>query len=70
MGSYLQGLGLPVQLENDSVTNIRDHEICTAGEPLTRNATQLLKHFGVKMGKFEAKMVARWESGEVRTLMG
>jgi mRNA turnover protein 4 len=58
MGSYLQGLGLPVQLENGSVTNIRDHDICTAGEPLTRNAAQLLRRFGVKMGKFEAKMVS------------
>jgi hypothetical protein len=52
------------------VTNIRDHDICTAGDPLTRNAAQLLRRFGVNMGKFEAKMVAMWESGDVRTLMG
>jgi hypothetical protein len=30
----------------------------------------LLRRFGVKMGKFEAKMVAMWELGEVQTLVG
>ena len=67
MDSYLRELGLPVQLENGVIVNIRDHVVCRAGEPLTKNAARLLKLFGVKMAEFSAVAVACWEDGRVLT---
>jgi mRNA turnover protein 4 len=69
MGSWLHALGLPVQFENGVVTNTLDYNVCTAGQSITRNGVQLLKVFGVRMGMFKAKVVAKWESGKVRRLM-
>jgi mRNA turnover protein 4 len=67
MDSYLRGLGLPVQLEKGVVTNVRDYDVCVAGEPLTKKAVELLKQFGVKMGRFEVKLIAVWQAGEILT---
>jgi mRNA turnover protein 4 len=67
MDSYLRELGLPVHLENGTITNVRDYVVCTAGEPLSRNATKLLKHFDVKMGEFSAQPIAMWQDGQVLT---
>jgi hypothetical protein len=67
MDSYLRGLGLPVRLENGTVTNVRDYDVCIAGEPLTKNAVQLLKQFGMKMGQFQAKLIAMWQAGQILT---
>jgi mRNA turnover protein 4 len=68
-GGCLHALGLPVQFEDGFVTNIRDYNICTAEHPITKNEMRLLKRFGVRMGTFDARLFAMWESGEVRTLM-
>jgi mRNA turnover protein 4 len=67
MDSYLRELGLPVQLENGTIMNVRDHDVCVAGEPLSKNATKLLKQFGVKMATFSAEPIAFWQGGEVFT---
>ncbi|KAJ3004932.1 UNVERIFIED_CONTAM: mRNA turnover and ribosome assembly protein [Siphonaria sp. JEL0065] len=39
---------------------MRDFTICTAGEPLTTNQAQLLKHFNYKMAKFNVRIVGHW----------
>jgi mRNA turnover protein 4 len=67
MDSYLRELGLPVHLENGTITNVRDYTVCTAGEPLTKNAAKILKHFDVRMGEFSGQLVAMWENDKVFT---
>ena len=67
MDSYLRELGLPVQLDNGVIMNVRDYEVCKAGEPLTKNSAKLLKQFGVKMAQFRAELIAFWRDGEVFT---
>lgn len=67
MDSYLRELGLPVQLDNGVIMNVRDYTICVQGQPLTKNAASLLKQFGIKMAYFTAKAIAVWEAGEVIT---
>lgn len=62
--SYLRELGLPVQLDNGVIMNVRDHQVCTAGEPLTKNAAKLLKQFGVKMAQFSAQLIAFWQASD------
>jgi mRNA turnover protein 4 len=69
MGHRLYALGLPVQFEGGFLTNTRDYNICTAEHPITKNEMRLLKRFGVRMGTFDARLFAMWESGKVRTLM-
>ena len=66
MDGYLRELGLPVQLENGTIFNVRDHKVCTAGEPLTKNQAQLLKHFNIKMDTYKVEPVAVWYNGEVK----
>ena len=63
MDSYLRGLGLPVQLDNGVIMNVRDIDICKFGEPLTKNTAKLLKQFDIKMGYF--KCSASVEAAEV-----
>ncbi|OHT04496.1 putative 60S acidic ribosomal protein [Tritrichomonas foetus] len=67
MDSHLRELGLPVQLDNGTIVNIRDHEVCHEGQPLTKNAATLLKHFEKKIATFTAKPVAMWFNGEIIT---
>lgn len=67
MDSYLRELGLPVQLDNGVIMNVRDYTICNTGEPLTKNAARLLKHFNVKMAYFTASAIALWQQGQVLT---
>lgn len=67
MDSFLRELGLPVQLENGTILNVRDFTVCEEGQPLTKNARKLLKQFEQKCGTFHAEPVAYWQNGEVFT---
>ena len=67
MDSHLRELGLPVQLDNGTIVNIRDYEVCHQGQPITKNAATLLKHFEKKIALFTAKPIAMWENGQVLT---
>lgn len=65
MDSHLRELGLPVQLDNGTINNIRDYEVCHIGNPITKHAATLLKHFERKIATFTVKPIALWEDGKV-----
>lgn len=65
MDGYLRELGLPVQLENGVIVNVRDYTVCEEGQTLTKNQASLLKHFEVKMDTYSVRPVAVWENGSV-----
>jgi len=67
MDGFLRELGLPVRLENGVITNVRDYEVCSPGQTLTKNQANLLKQFQVKMDSFQAQVVALWENGAIQT---
>lgn len=67
MESHLRELGLPVQLDNGVINNLRDYEVCHVGQPITKNAATLLKHFNKKIATFTAKPIAMWQNDEVFT---
>ena len=67
MDSHLRELGLPVQLDNGTINNLRDYEVCHEGEPISKNAATLLKHFNRKIATFTAKPIAMWQNDEVFT---
>lgn len=67
MDSHLRELGLPVQLDNGTINNIRDYEVCHVGQPITKNAAELLNHFGKMIATFSADPIAMWQNDEVTT---
>ena len=67
LDSYLRELGLPVQLNDSVITNIRDYDVCVPGKPLTKNAAKLLKLFDQKLATFSVEPIAYWEDGQVYT---
>ncbi|KAH0792162.1 mRNA turnover protein 4 [Histomonas meleagridis] len=67
LDSYLRELGLPVQLDNGTITNVRDYDVCVAGKPLTKNAARLLKQFDQKIATFSVTPIAYWENGQIFT---
>ena len=67
MDSHLRELGLPVQLDNGTINNLRDYEVCHEGQPISKNAATLLKHFDKKIATFQAKPIAMWQDDQVLT---
>ena len=67
MDGYLRELGLPVQLDNGRLINVRDYTVCVEGQPLTKNSAQLLQHFNQRLATFEVVPVAFWQGGQIFT---
>ena len=67
MDGFLRELGLPVMLENGVITNVRDYEVCSPGQVLTKNQANLLKQFQIKMDTYRARVLALWENNEIIT---
>lgn len=67
MDSFLRELGLPVKLDNMTIFCVRDYTVCTAGEPLTKNAASLLKQFQHPTGEFSVRPICMWEGGNITT---
>ena len=65
MDGFLREIGLPVQLQNGVIVCIRDHQVCKAGETLSKNQAKVLKQFDVKMGTYSIEPIAVWENGEI-----
>ena len=63
---FLRELGLPVKLDNGVIVCIRNHEVCHAGQELTKNQAGVLKQFGVKMDTYRIEPIALWENGSVK----
>lgn len=68
MDGYLRELGLPVQLENGTITNVRNYTVCKPGDVLTKNQATLLKQFGIKMDTYTVEPIAVWNNGTVTAL--
>lgn len=67
LDSYLRELGLPVQLNDSVITNIRDYDVCVPGKPLTKNSAKLLRLFEQKLATFRVTPIACWENGQIHT---
>ncbi|KAI8621124.1 hypothetical protein BC830DRAFT_1251091 [Chytriomyces sp. MP71] len=63
METQLRGLGMPTLLKGGVIVLMREYTICTAGETLTSAQAQLLKHFNLKMAKFNVRIVGHWGEG-------
>ncbi|KAJ3073806.1 mRNA turnover 4 [Podochytrium sp. JEL0797] len=71
METQLRGLGMPTLLKGGVIMLMREYTLCTAGDALTTNQAQLLKHFNLKMAKFNVGIVGHWsEEGGWETVDG
>ncbi|KAJ3237440.1 mRNA turnover 4 [Chytriomyces hyalinus] len=60
METQLRGLGMPTLLKGGVIVLMRDFTICTEGQQLTPAQAQLLKHFNLKMAKFNVRIIGHW----------
>jgi len=68
MMDQLNKLGLPVKLEHGTLMALHDTTICVEGEPLTPEATQILKLFDVKTCSFHPNLTAHWHDGVAKAI--
>jgi adenine C2-methylase RlmN of 23S rRNA A2503 and tRNA A37 len=62
------GKGLQVVLDDGVIRCVREHTVCTEGEPLTSNAVKVLKQLQERLSEFRITPLCVWENGEVHTL--
>eukprot|EP00271_Cylindrocystis_brebissonii_P006733 TRINITY_DN19512_c0_g1_i2.p1 TRINITY_DN19512_c0_g1~~TRINITY_DN19512_c0_g1_i2.p1 ORF type:complete len:237 (-),score=41.39 TRINITY_DN19512_c0_g1_i2:470-1180(-) len=68
MEPFLRKQGLPVRLLKGVVELIASHTICTEGEPISPEASRMLRLLGNTMAVFRLKLVARWTPEGVENL--
>jgi mRNA turnover protein 4 len=71
MMEQLRKLGMPVEVKQGKVVFREGQEkyrLCKKGDVLTAEQCKLLKHFDVKLIRFEVKLVCRWSDGEFEIL--
>lgn len=70
MTDQLRKLGLPLTLDKGVVTLLTDTMVCKAGEPLSAEAAQLLKLWGMTTAEFRMELQAHWTEGVARRIAG
>jgi mRNA turnover protein 4 len=56
--AHLRKLGLPTALENGKIRLLQDFRLCSEGETLSNDQTQILKLLGIPMATFRVSVVA------------
>lgn len=65
MEPFLRKQGLPVRLNRGVVELVADHTVCCKGEPLSPEASRILRLLGIQMAAFCLHLICRWSSGEL-----
>ncbi|KNC99539.1 uncharacterized protein SPPG_04929 [Spizellomyces punctatus DAOM BR117] len=68
MEPQLRALGMPTSLVNGVVTLRSEYTICKAGDVLTPDQAQLLKHFYIQQADFQVKITCHWYDGKFEEL--
>eukprot|EP00899_Mesostigma_viride_P014045 jgi/Mesvir1/22641/Mv14076-RA.1 len=67
---FLRKQGMPTRLNKGVVELVGEFTVCKEGEPLTAEAAQLLRLFGIEMATFRLVPEGRWHDGEFELLEG
>jgi len=59
----LRKLGLSLQVDAGTLKLLEDFTVTTKGTPLTAEQAKLCVHLGLKLVKFQAKVLGKWEAG-------
>lgn len=57
---FLRKQGMPVRLNRGVVELIADYTVCTKGEPVSPEASRILRLLGVQLAAFRMRLVAHW----------
>ena len=68
MMDQLSKLGLPIKLEHGTLVLLSDTKITQSGEPITPQASQLMKLWGVQSVAFRILLTAHWSEGVARAI--
>lgn len=68
MMDQLMKLGLPIQLDKGTLMCLSDTRVAMEGEPLTPEATQLMKLWGCQSATFRVVLSAHWSNGVARAV--
>lgn len=66
MEPFLRKQGMPVRLNKGVVELVADHVVCTEGQPVSPEASKILRLLGVQMAAFRLSLVARWTPSELQ----
>uniref|UniRef100_A0A0C9QLV3 Ribosome assembly factor mrt4 n=1 Tax=Wollemia nobilis TaxID=56998 RepID=A0A0C9QLV3_9CONI len=64
MEPFLRKQGMPVRLNKGVIELVADHVVCHEGEPISPEASRLLRLLGVQMAAFHLYLICRWCPGE------
>ncbi|GLJ38588.1 hypothetical protein SUGI_0786760 [Cryptomeria japonica] len=64
MEPFLRKQGMPVRLNKGVIELVADYVICREGEPISPEASRILRLIGVQMAAFRLYLICRWVPGE------
>ncbi|CAH9079653.1 unnamed protein product [Cuscuta europaea] len=64
MEPFLRKQGMPVRLNKGVVELVSDYVVCDGGEPLSPEASRILRLLGIKMATFKLHLICRWSPDE------
>jgi mRNA turnover protein 4 len=67
MEPFLRKQGMPVRLNRGVVELVADYTVCTEGEPVSPEASRILRLLHVRMAAFHLHLLCRWSPGEFET---
>ncbi|CAM6107415.1 unnamed protein product [Calypogeia fissa] len=60
MEPFLRKQGMPVRLNRGVVELVADYTVCTEGDPISPEASRILRLLEVRMATFRLQLVCRW----------
>eukprot|EP00614_Pseudopedinella_elastica_P028639 CAMPEP_0172617596 /NCGR_PEP_ID=MMETSP1068-20121228/70349_1 /TAXON_ID=35684 /ORGANISM="Pseudopedinella elastica, Strain CCMP716" /LENGTH=216 /DNA_ID=CAMNT_0013423385 /DNA_START=80 /DNA_END=730 /DNA_ORIENTATION=+ len=63
MCGVLRKLGLKLQIDVGKLVLLEDAVVCAKGKPLSAEQAKLTVHLGLKLVKFKAQVLAKWQGG-------
>lgn len=67
MEPFLRKQGMPVRLNRGVVELVADYTVCKEGEPVSPEASRILRLLHVRMAAFHLHLLCRWSPGEFET---
>eukprot|EP00252_Welwitschia_mirabilis_P021337 TRINITY_DN5458_c0_g1_i1.p1 TRINITY_DN5458_c0_g1~~TRINITY_DN5458_c0_g1_i1.p1 ORF type:complete len:230 (+),score=47.02 TRINITY_DN5458_c0_g1_i1:134-823(+) len=64
MEPFLRKQGMPVRLNKGVVELVADYTVCREGEPISPEASHILRLLGIQMAVFCMHLICRWCPGE------
>eukprot|EP01018_Ginkgo_biloba_P000217 Gb_22003 [translate_table: standard] len=64
MEPFLRKQGLPVRLNKGVIELVADYVVCQEGEPISPEASRILRLLGIQMAAFRMYLICRWSPGE------